>query len=274
LDHLGSATLAQRLPGVTELAKSFANVDINKAPIPVEPTCHYMMGGVPTNVNGQALTQDESGADVEIDGLFAVGEVANVSVHGANRLGGNSLLDLVVFGRASGIHLEKLLKDGISFDEPSQDDIDRACRQVRRWDESSDGENPAVLKAELQKTMQDYFGVFRTATEMQRGLEKLADLRERISHSHLLDKSKVFNTARLEALELDNLMEVADATAEAAYNRQESRGAHARVDFEERDDENWLAHSLYHPTVRKLTKRKIDFTLKSMEPFQPTVREY
>lgn len=274
LDHLGPETIALRLPGVTELARTFANVDPNKAPIPVVPTCHYMMGGVPTKVNGQALTQHTDGTDEDVDGLFAVGEVANVSVHGANRLGGNSLLDLVVFGRAAGLHLEEVLKQGLQFDDPSDEDIENARARVRRWDESSEGENPATLKNDLQQVMQEYFGVFRSESEMATGLQKLADLRERIGSAFLEDKSDTFNTARLEALELDNLLEVADATAEAAYTRTESRGAHARVDYEERDDENWLVHTLYHPRERTLTKRPIDFTLKSMEPFQPTVREY
>ena len=274
LDHLGAETIELRLPGVTELSKTYANVDPRVLPIPVVPTCHYMMGGVPTNVHGQALSQDESGKDVEIDGLFAVGEVANVSVHGANRLGGNSLLDLIVFGRASGIHVENVLKEGLSFDEPSTEDIEEGCRNIRRWDGSTEGESPALLKRELQNTMQEFFGVFRSEEGMKNGLTKLSELRERIANSHLVDKSAVFNTARLEAIELDNLMEVADATAEAAYHRKESRGAHARVDYEDRDDENWLAHSLYHPWQRKLTKREVDFTLKSMDPFQPTKREY
>lgn len=274
LDHLGSAVLDKRLPGIQELSKSFAYVDPAQDPIPVEPTCHYMMGGIPTNVEGQALNQDQQGKDREIPGLFAVGEVACVSVHGANRLGGNSLLDLIVFGRAAGLHIESTLKAGLSHQEPSAADIEFACRRLRRWDGSQQGENPAHLKRELQLTMQANFGVFREEEPMANALERLSDLRDRVANAHLEDKSLTFNTARIEALELDNLIEVSEATAIAALNRRESRGAHAREDYPDRDDENWLAHSLYLPKTQELTKRKVDFELQSMDAFQPTAREY
>ncbi len=274
LDHLGEEVLNSRLPGILELSRTFAHVDPVKEPIPVIPTCHYMMGGIPTNVNGQALRQGSQGEDHLIAGLFAVGEVACVSVHGANRLGGNSLLDLVVFGRAAGKHIEELLRTGISHDEASESDIDEALLRLNRLDDSQKGENSGGLRKELQSIMQNHFGVFRSGSFMQEGIQKLADLRERVENVSLEDKSKVFNTARIEALELQNLFEVAEATAIAAEARNESRGAHARDDFQERDDENWLCHSLYFPQDRRVGKRGVNFTPKTVPTFEPKIRTY
>jgi succinate dehydrogenase / fumarate reductase flavoprotein subunit len=215
LDHLGEEVLHSRLPGICELSITFAQVDPVKEPIPVVPTCHYMMGGIPTNVNGQALkfSGGHEGEDQFVNGLFAVGEVACVSVHGANRLGGNSLLDLVVFGRAAGLHIEEALRQGMTQYEPSEEDLERALSRVNRWNDSKDGESVSSLRKELQSTMQNHFGVFRKGDLMEEGVQKLAKLRERIANAHLEDKSQSFNTARVEALELDNLLEVAEATA-------------------------------------------------------------
>ncbi len=274
LDHLGADVLNARLPGILELSRTFAHVDPIREPIPVVPTCHYMMGGIATNVDGQALTQDADGQDVAVEGLYAVGEVACVSVHGANRLGGNSLLDLVVFGRATGIHVEEVMRQGVSYREPGEEDLDRATSRLRRWDESASGEGVAELKRELQGTMQVNFGVFRTEEHMRSGIETLKDLRERIGAAHLADKSRAFNTARLEALELDNLLEVAEATAVVAEGRRESRGAHARDDYQERDDDNWLCHSLYFPEDGRVARRGVNFAPKTMEAFQPVERRY
>jgi succinate dehydrogenase / fumarate reductase flavoprotein subunit len=197
LDHLGKDVLHSRLPGICELAETFAHVDPVTDLVPVVPTCHYMMGGIPTNVDGQALTQDADGKDVVIDGLYACGEVACVSVHGANRLGGNSLLDLVVFGRSAGLTIEKALREGIELDEASEADVETAMARLNKVNSSNDGENVAVLRHELQHIMQNHFGVFRRGDYMQEGIEKLKALRPRIDNACLEDKSDVFNTARI-----------------------------------------------------------------------------
>ena len=274
LDHLGEEVLNSRLPGILELSRTFAHVDPVKEPIPVVPTCHYAMGGIPTQVSGQALTQNSAGEDVAVEGLYAAGEAACVSVHGANRLGGNSLLDLVVFGRAAGMHLEEVMKQGVSYREASESDVEAALDRLNRWNESSSGESVYDLKKELQTTMQNGFGVFRDEENMQRGKVKLEELRERINAAHMPDKSAAFNTARLEALELDNLMEVAEATAIAAEERKESRGGHARDDYQDRDDENWLCHSLYFADGKRVAKRAVNFAPKTMKAFPPKVRVY
>jgi succinate dehydrogenase / fumarate reductase, flavoprotein subunit len=274
LDHLGEKVLNEKLPGILELSRTFAHVDPVHAPIPVVPTCHYMMGGIPTNIHGQALSMDAEGNDNVIEGLFAVGEAACVSVHGANRLGGNSLLDLVVFGRAAGIQIEKMLSQGLEQREASESDIDGAMARLDRLNNSTSGEKTADLRKELQNIMQNHFGVFRKGDFMQEGIEKLAVLRERINNVHLEDKSNTFNTARVEALELENLFEVAESTAISAEGRNESRGAHAREDFTTRDDENWLCHSMYFPESKTLGKRDVNFKPKTVPTFEPMERKY
>ncbi|MBI2379330.1 MAG: succinate dehydrogenase flavoprotein subunit [Gammaproteobacteria bacterium] len=274
LDHLGKETLDARLPGICELAKTFAHVDPAKEPIPVIPTCHYQMGGVPTNYHGQAL-RGLNGQEQIVKGMYAVGEVACVSVHGANRLGGNSLLDLVVFGRAAGLHVTESLKDGsLSFSDYSDSDLEQAMTRLNRWNTTDKGENPAEIRKDMQRTMQNYFGVFRTGEYMKKGLADLKVLRERLKTAALTDRSMQYNTQRVECLELDNLMEVAYASAVAAEYRTESRGAHAREDFEERDDVNWLCHSLYDPATSTMSKRDVNMQPKTVPAFPPKVRSY
>ena len=274
LDHLGEDVLESRLPGICELSRTFAHVDPVKEPIPVVPTCHYMMGGIPTNVHGQALTVDAAGNDSVIPGLYACGEVACVSVHGANRLGGNSLLDLVVFGRASGLFIEKALRDGIELREAGQTDLDAASARLDALNGREQGEQVAPMRQELQEIMQNHFGVFRTGEFMREGITKLATLRGRVENVVLADRSSAFNTSRIECLELQNLFETAEATAIVAEARDESRGAHAREDFTERDDENWLCHSLYHSDTKQVSKRSVNFTPRTVDTFQPKARTY
>ncbi len=274
LDHLGEEVLNSRLPGIQELAKTFAHVDPVKEPIPVVPTCHYMMGGIPTNVNGQVISQAEDGTESIVEGLYACGEIACVSVHGANRLGGNSLLDLVVFGRAAGLYLEKAMREGIQMDEASESDIEGALQRLNRIDNNPNGEKAPELRAEMQQIMQEHFGIFRNGEAMEKGKQLLADLRERVENVGLADSSKAFNTARLEALELQNLFETAEATAIPAAWRTESRGAHSREDFPDRDDANWLCHSIYQSEGKQVRPRKVNMTPKTVPTFEPKVRTY
>ncbi|MDC0072568.1 succinate dehydrogenase flavoprotein subunit [Gammaproteobacteria bacterium] len=273
LDHLGPEVVHKRLPGITELSKTFAGVDPAVQPIPVVPTCHYMMGGIPTNLNGQVITIKE-GKDTVIEGLYAAGEVACVSVHGGNRLGGNSLLDLVVFGRSAGIHIEESMKQGVDLKKASTDDIDKALERLNRLNSSTEGEQVAVLKERMQQNMQNNFGVFRREDLMVKGIGMLNDSREAVENIYLQDKSAAFNTARIEALEMQNLFEVAEATAITANERKESRGAHARDDYPERNDDAWLKHSIYFSKTKEVSKRDVNYRPKTVQAFQPAVRTY
>lgn len=276
LDHLGKEVLESRLPGILELSRTFAHVDPVKEPIPVIPTCHYMMGGIPTNVDGQALSVDENGHEKAIKGLFACGEIACVSVHGANRLGGNSLLDLVVFGRATGLHLGARLNDNAAMRDASASDLEQALARYNRWENSAagKGEDPVQIKKDMQQCMQLNFSVFREGAAMAEGLQELSDIRERLKHARLDDKSSDFNTQRIECLELDNLMETAYSTAVAANYRTESRGAHSRFDFPDRDDDNWLCHTIYRPQTEAMLKRQVNMAPKLREAFPPKARTY
>lgn len=271
LDHLSEEVIDKRLPGIRELSRTFAGVDPVKDPIPVVPTCHYLMGGIPTNVHAQVLTV-KKGHDEVVEGLYAAGECACVSVHGANRLGANSLLDLVVFGRAAGLDVQKSIREGLGFREPTPADIDAALARLQKWNSMTQGESVDTIRSALQKIMQDDFGVFRTAAHMREGFKKIEQLQERLKNTAIKDKSQCFNTSRIEALELDNLMECALATAYLANERQESRGAHARHDFPKRDDKHWLKHSLYF-IDGKIAFRPINMKPQEVKPIELRARE-
>lgn len=275
LDHLGADKIKSFLPGIRELSMQFAGVDPIEEPIPVVPTCHYSMGGIPTNKYGQVVTH-KKGKDEVVQGVYAVGECACVSVHGANRLGGNSLLDLVVFGRAAGIHVEELWQSNQMPEMPyvNEDNIASSLERYQRWESSKDGENPNEIRAEMQRVMQDDFGVFRTGEVMEKGLKRLEELRVKLQHAKLSDKSDVFNTDRVTALELDNLMATAYATAKSALSRTESRGAHSREDYPDRDDKNWIKHTTYVADKDTIDYRPVNNKPKHVDTFEPIERVY
>ena len=274
LDHLGEALINSKLPGIREIAKTFANVDPVKDPIPIVPTAHYMMGGIPTNLQGQVVVPDHSGGQKVVNGLYAVGECACVSVHGANRLGSNSLLDLVVFGRAAGDKMvEEVRKDGSQRPLPA-DAADMTLARLNRIETQTQGESVKDVGAALRKTMQTHCGVFRFPELLKAGVTEIDQVAERAKNTIIKDKSQVFNTARVDALELDNLVEVALATMHAAEARTESRGAHAREDFSGRDDVNWLKHSLYYRENNRLEYKGVRLKPQTVDSFEPKARIY
>jgi succinate dehydrogenase / fumarate reductase flavoprotein subunit len=275
LDHLGAETIDKRLPGIREIAKKFANVDPVTDPIPVVPTCHYQMGGVPTNIGGQVVVPDGSGGEKIVKGLYAAGEIACVSVHGANRLGTNSLLDLLVFGKTSG---ETIIAD-VSRDVESQQELpadagDATLARLARLESATSGETVAQVGGDMRRTMQLHCGVFRFPDSLTEGVQKMKDIAERSKHTFIKDKSKVFNTARVEALELDNLIETAVATMICAEARKESRGAHDRSDYPDRDDVNWLKHSLWYKEGNRLDYKPVKLKPLTVEGFEPKPRVY
>jgi succinate dehydrogenase / fumarate reductase flavoprotein subunit len=274
LDHLGEKIIAERLPGIRELSIRFAGTDPVKSPIPVAPTAHYMMGGIPTNLHGQVVVPARYGPEEPVPGLYAVGECACVSVHGANRLGGNSLLDLVVFGRAAGNHMIEYLRDNPYPRAVNGKGVGRSLQRLARWDEKRGNESVDGLSRELRQLMQKHCGVYRSHGVLTAGLDQLNLLSRRMETISLGDTSRVFNTARIEALELENLMQVARASLVSALAREESRGAHTRDDFPSRDDDRWLKHSLYSLEGDQLDYKPVRLKALSVETFKPKERSY
>ena len=274
LNHLDVDVINMRLPGIREIAIKFAQVDPIDEPIPVIPTAHYMMGGIPTNFYGQVVTPYKTGPEEVVQGLYAVGECACISVHGANRLGTNSLLDILVFGRAAGRRIIEDLKRNPHHKKLHEASVDMSLARLARLDNQKDGESVAQVGEVLRKTMQEHCGVFRFPDLLKEGVAKISEIAERIEHTEIKDKSKVFNTARVEALELSNLAEVALATMVSAEARNESRGAHARDDFSMRDDNKWLKHTLYFSEDRRLDYKPVRLKPLTVESFPPKARTY
>ncbi len=288
LDHLGAETIHKRLPSVYEIGVNFANVDITREPIPVVPTIHYQMGGIPTNINGQVVTQENVDGNVVhnqvVNGLYAVGECSCVSVHGANRLGTNSLLDLLVFGRAAGNHI-------VEFNDKNKDHkplpanaADQTLERLNRLDNATGGEYAQDVANDIRASMQKHAGVFRTQAMLDEGVTQIAALRSRVNDLALKDKSKVFNTARIEALEVENLIECAQATIVSAAARRECRGAHTVNDYERpaddpstplgRNDAEWMKHTLWHSKTNSLTYKPVILKPLTVDSVPPKVRTF
>ncbi|MEN9760774.1 MAG: Succinate dehydrogenase flavoprotein subunit [Pseudomonadota bacterium] len=274
LDHLGAETIMKRLPSIREIAIKFANVDPIKDPIPVVPTIHYQMGGIPTNYHGQVVVPRHGDPNSVVNGLYAIGECACVSVHGANRLGTNSLLDLVVFGRAAGNHIVNGNRRSSEHKPLPRDAGDATLTRLARLEGSSSGENAQAVANDIRRTMQTHCGVFRTSELLSQGVSKIMEIEQRCKNIHVADKSKVFNTARIEALEVDNLIETAKATIVSADARKESRGAHAHRDFPDRDDANWIKHSLWYSEGNRLDYKPVNMKPLTVETFKPKARTF
>jgi succinate dehydrogenase / fumarate reductase flavoprotein subunit len=274
LDHLGPEVILKRLPSIREIALKFANVDCIREPIPVVPTIHYQMGGIPTNVHGQVVAPKDGDDRSVVNGLYAVGECACVSVHGANRLGTNSLLDLVVFGRAAGDFIVGQALPRQSHKPLPKDAGDRSRARLARLDSAATGESVPAVAHELRQAMQAHCGVFRNQELLAAGVRKVMELEERAGRVAIKDRSRTFNTARVEALELDNLIETAKATVVSAEARKESRGAQARSDFPGRDDVNFLRHTLWYRDGNRVQYKSVNMKPVSVEAFPPKARTY
>jgi succinate dehydrogenase / fumarate reductase, flavoprotein subunit len=285
MTHLGAETIMKRLPSVFEIGHNFANVDITKEPIPVVPTIHYQMGGIPTNIHGQVVVPKNGDHKAVLNGLYAVGECSCVSVHGANRLGTNSLLDLLVFGKAAGDHIvQQLAKGGVAHKPLPKDAADYSLARIAKLDSSTSGEYAQDVANDLRTSMQQHAGVFRTQASMDEGTKQVAALRERVANITLKDKSKVFNTARIEALEVANLIESAQATIESAAARHECRGAHTVKDYERgaddpqfplgRNDAEWMKHTLWYSDGNRLEYKPVQLKPLTVDSVPPKVRTF
>ncbi len=281
MTHLGAETIMKRLPSVLEIGHNFANVDITKEPIPVVPTIHYQMGGIPTNINGQVVVQDANNHSQVVNGLYAVGECSCVSVHGANRLGTNSLLDLLVFGRAAGNHIVEFAKNHKEHKPLPAHAADATIARLARLDNATGGEYAQDVANDIRAAMQQHAGVFRTQAMMDEGVTKIAELRERVNNIGLKDKSKVFNTARIEALEVENLIEAAQATIVSAAARHESRGAHTVNDYGDtpehpngRNDTDWHKHTLWHSATNSLSYKPVQMKPLTVESIELKTRTF
>ncbi len=285
LTHLGAETIMKRLPSVFEIGKKFANVDCTKEPIPVVPTIHYQMGGIPTNINGQVVVPNGDEPNQVVKGLYAIGECSCVSVHGANRLGTNSLLDLIVFGKAAGDHITETVRASSSSYKPLPKHVlEQSMKRVNTLQQSTTGENAQDVADEIRRVMQQHAGVFRTQASMDEGVRKIMALAPRVKNIHLTDKSQVFNTARIEALEVENLFEAAKATIISAAARHECRGAHTVVDYERaendpehpngRNDRDWMKHTLWYSSDNRLQYKPVRMKPLTVDSVPPKTRTF
>jgi succinate dehydrogenase / fumarate reductase flavoprotein subunit len=274
LDHLGPDVINKRLPSIRDIALKFANVDCRKEPIPVVPTIHYQMGGIPTNIHGQVVAPKDGDPHTPVPGFYAVGECSCVSVHGANRLGTNSLVDLLVFGRSAGNFIAGQRLSANPHKPLPKDAADAPLARLARLDAASGGESVPEVAATLRKAMQGHCGVFRNQQLLSEGVRQVLEIAERVERVAIKDKSRTFNTARVEALELYNLIETAKATIVSAEARRESRGAQARSDYPNRDDANWLKHTLWYRDGNRLDYKPVNLKPLSVDAFPPKTRTY